>query len=224
MTREFEKPVVLNTIAARSSPIAIVLSASFLVLALVACGSGGASPGSNAQTITAQVCTDGEERDTRLYVRNLDDFEWIDLEISVSKGGETYSQELASLLPESQAIAPPLSNSGDFFYYLGGSTQQPGGKSGLGSVRQSDRYNLGSFAHTERLGQPGEDSRPAPGSNTTLELLQQPHRGSHQDQIPVQVGVEVERRHLGVRLTPVRQIASESHAGQDRSPSPNVPS
>lgn len=149
MTREFEKPVALNTMAARSSSIALMLSASFLFLALVACGSGGASPGSDAQTITAQVCTDGEERDTRLYVRNLDDFEWMGLEISVSKGGETYSQELANLLPESQAIATPFSNSGDFFYYLGGSTQIPGGKSGLGHVRQTDRYNLGSFAHTE---------------------------------------------------------------------------
>ena len=115
LTREFEKPVLLNMIAARTPPIAIVLSASFLVSVFAACGSGGASsPGSDPETITAQVCTDGEARDTRLYVRNLDDFEWMDLEVSVSKGGETYSQELASLLPESQAIAPPFSNSGDF--------------------------------------------------------------------------------------------------------------
>ena len=148
MTGLLKKPMLASCV--ENPPIAIVLSASFLVSVFAACGSGGASsPGSDPETITAQVCTDGEARDTRLYVRNLDDFEWMDLEVSVSKGGETYSQELASLLPESQAIALPFSNSGDFFYYLGGSTQKPGGKSGLGHVRQTDRYNLGSFAHTE---------------------------------------------------------------------------
>ena len=72
-----------------------------------------------------------------------------DVRIGVSKGGETYSQELDILLPQSQAEADPFTQSRDFFYYVGGAAQQPGGKVGQGHTRQSDRYNLGSFSHLE---------------------------------------------------------------------------
>ena len=124
------------------------------LLALNACGSGGASQTADPQdagVITARACTEGEGRHVVLYVQNLDDFEWGDIRIGVSKGGETYSQELDSLLPESQAEAEPFTESRDFFYYLGGAAQQPGGKVGQGHTRQSDRYNLGSFSHIESV-------------------------------------------------------------------------
>ena len=134
---------------ARFLPKAVVL---VCVLVLVACGSGGASQTADPQdtgVITALACTEGEGRNVALYVQNLDDFEWGDVRIGVSKGGETYSQELDSLPPQIQVEAEPFTESREFFYYVGGAAQQPGGKVGQGHTRQSDRYNLGSFSHIE---------------------------------------------------------------------------
>ena len=136
---------------ARFLPPAVVL---VCVLVLVACGSGGASQTADPQdtgVITARACTEGEGRNVVLYVQNLDDFEWGGVRIGVSKGGETYSQELSFLPPESQAEAEPFTQSRDFFYYVGGAAQQPGGKVGQGHTRQSDRYNLGSFSRLESV-------------------------------------------------------------------------
>ena len=136
----------------RFLPVAVILSAG--ALGLMACGSGGAAQTAdpqNAGVITPRACTEGEGRDVVLYVQNLDDFEWADVRIGVSKGGETYSQELDILLPQSQAEAEPFTQSREFFYYVGGAAQQPGGKVGQGHTRQSDRYNLGSFSHLESV-------------------------------------------------------------------------
>ena len=110
---------------ARFLPLAVFLPLGVLVL--VACGSGGASQTADPQdtgVITAQACTEGEGRNVVLYVQNLDDFEWADVRIGVSKGGETYSQELDSLPPQSQVEAEPFTQSRDFFYYVGGAAQQ----------------------------------------------------------------------------------------------------
>ena len=74
-----------------------------------------------------------------------------DVRIGVSKGGETYSQDLGSLPPQNQIEAEPFTESREFFYYVGGAAQQPGGRLGQGLVRQSDRYNLGSFSHIESV-------------------------------------------------------------------------
>ena len=135
---------------ARFLPLVVMLS----VGVLAACGSGGASQTVDPQeagVITARACTEGDGRDIVLYVQNLDDFEWGDVRIGVSKGGETYSQELDRLPPQSQVEAEPFTESRDFFYYVGGAAQQPGGRVGQGHTRQSDRYNMGSFSHIESV-------------------------------------------------------------------------
>ena len=136
----------------RFLPLVVMLSAGVLVL--IACNSGGASQTVDPQdagVITARACTEGDGRNTVLYVQNLDEFGWADVRIGVSKGGETYSQDLASLPPQNQVEAEPFTESREFFYYVGGAAQQPGGRLGQGFVRQSDRYNLGSFSHIESV-------------------------------------------------------------------------
>ena len=136
----------------RFLPLVVMLSASVLVL--IACNSGGASQTVDPQdagVITARACTEGDGRNTVLYVQNLDEFGWADVRIGVSKGGETYSQDLASLPPQNQVEAEPFTESREFFYYVDGAAQQPGGRLGQGFVRQSDRYNLGSFSHIESV-------------------------------------------------------------------------
>ena len=136
----------------RFLPLVVMLSAGVLVL--IGCNSGGASQTVDPQdagVITARACTEGDGRSTVLYVKNLDEFGWGDVRIGVSKGGETYSQDLASLPPQNQVEAEPFTESREFFYYVGGAAQQPGGRLGQGFVRQSDRYNLGSFSHIESV-------------------------------------------------------------------------
>ena len=123
----------------RFLPLVVMLSAGVLVL--IGCNSGGASQTVDPQdagVITARACTEGDGRSTVLYVQNLDEFGWGDVRIGVSKGGETYEAE-------------PFTESREFFYYVGGAAQQPGGRLGQGFVRQSDRYNLGSFSHIESV-------------------------------------------------------------------------
>ena len=136
----------------RFVPLAVMLPAGVLVL--IACNLGGSSQTPDLQeagSITAWVCTGGDGRETVLYVQNLDEFGWGDVRIGVSKGGETYSQDLASLPPQNQVEAEPFTESREFFYYVGGAAQQPGGRLGQGFVRQSDRYNLASFSHIESV-------------------------------------------------------------------------
>ena len=58
-------------------------------LLVAACGSGGASAKVvPVQALKAEVCTEGEARDTKLYIRNLDDFDWRDITFSLVKAGE----------------------------------------------------------------------------------------------------------------------------------------
>ena len=76
------------------SLVTVKLLSGVLGMALLAaCGSGGASPSakkSATPTIKAEACTDGEARETVLYVRNLNDFEWTGAVLGVAKGGKTY--------------------------------------------------------------------------------------------------------------------------------------
>ena len=143
---------VLGKQMGRFVPLATMLPAGVLVL--IACNLGGSAQTPDlreAGSITARVCTDGDGREAVLYVQNLDEFEWGDVRIEISKGGETYSQERGSLPPQNQVEAEPFTESREFFYYVGGAAQQPGGRLGQGFVRQSDRYNLGSFSHIESV-------------------------------------------------------------------------
>ena len=95
----------------------IALTLIGLAITLVtACGSVGGDPTPVAVALTAEVCTEGEARDTILHIRNLDGFEWRDLKISLGKAGNTYTREWPSLLPESQQEAAPFTDSVEFSY------------------------------------------------------------------------------------------------------------
>ena len=102
------------------------------VAALAACGSGGASQVADttpSQPLTAQVCVEGEGRNAKLYIRNLNDYAWAgEIDFSVDKGGTTYTlldedrrsrsgKEKPTLWPpESQQTAPPFTEAGDFVW------------------------------------------------------------------------------------------------------------
>ena len=87
-----------------------------LAVAIAACGSGSSSETKVVPAIplNAEVCTVGEARDTTVYVKNLDDFQWRDISVSLDKAGETYVRTQASLSPESQQAAEPFKDSREF--------------------------------------------------------------------------------------------------------------
>ncbi|MDA1347795.1 MAG: hypothetical protein O3A47_02875 [Chloroflexi bacterium] len=78
------------------------------------------------QAITAEVCTEGEARDTIVTFKNLDDFEWQDIEFTLEKGGETYTlgdepqrmrpgrDKQTSWPPQSVLAAEAFTDSGEF--------------------------------------------------------------------------------------------------------------
>ena len=104
--------------------------ASLGAVALTACGSGGASPETKivpVRALNVQVCMEGEARDAKLYLKNLDDFEWDDYTFSVIKNGKEYSYathpfnmedpDIAeSWPPEAQQTSKAFATSRDFFY------------------------------------------------------------------------------------------------------------
>ena len=99
-----------------SARFAVVVAAALSVLWIAACGSDGASKVVPARVLTAEVCTEGEARDTKLYIRNLDDFDWRDITFSLVKADETFAREWAKLPPESQGAADPFTDPSEFSY------------------------------------------------------------------------------------------------------------
>ena len=104
-----------------------------LLAVMVACGPGGASQPPSAKidpqvSLSVEVCTEGEARDTRIYFRNLNDFQWEAVSFSVSKGGSTYTlgdepqsmqggrEKPETWEPESTKAATPFSEAGDFTF------------------------------------------------------------------------------------------------------------
>ena len=101
------------------------------VVVLAAC-SGGASQTAEttpSQPLSAQVCLEGEGREAKLYIRNLNDYAWEgEIDFSVDKGGTTYTlldedrrsrsgREKPTLWPpESQQTAQPFTEAGDFVW------------------------------------------------------------------------------------------------------------
>ena len=101
------------------------------VVALAAC-SGGASQAAEAtpsQPLAAQVCIEGEGREAKLYIKNLNDYAWAgEIDFGVDKGGITYTlldedrrsrsgKEKPTLWPpESQQTAQPFTEAGDFVW------------------------------------------------------------------------------------------------------------
>ena len=126
-------------------------------LLVAACGSGGAEPTPVPVALTVEVCTEGEARDTKLYIKNLDDFEWRDITINLSKAGNTYTREWASLSPESQQAATPFTDSVEFYY--------TGKIPGLGlRAFNPAQWRLHNFSSLE--GATIESSSPQPGEWT----------------------------------------------------------
>ena len=93
------------------------------VVLLSACGSDEAvDEQQQLLVLNAEVCTEGEARDTVLFVRNLDDFDWKSASITVVKGDLEYTHEVASIPPESAQAAQSFTVPSDFaFDDLGGS-------------------------------------------------------------------------------------------------------
>ena len=72
----------------------LLILLSVAALATAACGSGGAATSSDSalnEPLKVDVCVEGEGRKAQVYFKNLGDFEWQDVEFSVTKGGETYT-------------------------------------------------------------------------------------------------------------------------------------
>jgi hypothetical protein len=124
-----------------------------LTVVLTACGSGDVKSQDTpvVQEITAEVCMEGEGRKTKLYVRNSDDFEWIDVKIDLTKGGQTYSMTLERLLPEIDSSADSYTDSTQFFYYFGGSEQTAGGQRKISNLSSwnSEKFVLTNFSHLQ---------------------------------------------------------------------------
>ena len=86
------------------------------IISSVACGSGGAEPTPVPVALTADVCTEGEARDTKLHIKNLDDFEWRNITFSLVKAGNAYTWEWPGLSPESHQAAQGFTDAAEFYY------------------------------------------------------------------------------------------------------------
>ena len=77
-------------------------------------------------SLSAEVCTEGEGRNSKIYFKNLNDFEWEAVSFSVSKGGRTYTlgdepqsmqggrEKPETWPPESTKAAEAFAEAGDF--------------------------------------------------------------------------------------------------------------
>ena len=83
--------------------------AGLAVLCLTACG-GGAEPTPVAVVLNAEVCAEGEGPKTKIYLRNLDDYEWRDVTFTLMKNEEPFTRQSPSWLPESQQPAEPFTD------------------------------------------------------------------------------------------------------------------
>ena len=118
----------------RSAALAVMLAV------VAACGPGGAAqpqPGKidPQVSLSVEVCTEGEGRDTRVYFRNLNDFEWQAVSFSVSKGGRMYTlgeepqsmqggrQRPETWPPEATKAAVAFAEAGDFTFRPVGETR-----------------------------------------------------------------------------------------------------
>ena len=92
---------------------------------LIACG-GGAEPTPVAVVLKAEVCTEGDGPESKLYIRNLDDFEWSDVTFTLMKGDGPFSRKWPSLLPESHQPAEPFTDPMEFKFDSDFETVRPG--------------------------------------------------------------------------------------------------
>ena len=131
-----------TTYACRLS--AVALAALVVVVLLSACGSDEAVEEQTMLALNAEVCTEGEARDTVLLVRNLDDFDWKNASITVVKGDLDYTHEVDSIPPETAQAAQPFTVASDFaFDDLGGSA--PSGVTGEQVHERRPLHNFGNL-------------------------------------------------------------------------------
>ena len=138
------------------------------VLLLAACGPGGASESSEkvsekaaGDTITAEVCVEGDGRAAVVYFKNLGDSEWQEVAFSLEKGGEVYTlgaeaqsmrpgrSKPTSWPPEDVHAAEAFTDSGEFTRRTGATWA---GQTGTSKVKRATSYQesmerLGSFSH-----------------------------------------------------------------------------
>ena len=121
-------------------PIRSAVFGAILAVA-VACGPGGAAQPQTAAKIdtqvslNAEVCTEGEDRNAKIYFRNLNDFEWQAVSFSVSKGGRMYTlgdepqsmqggrEKPETWPPEATKAAVAFAEAGDFTFRPVGETR-----------------------------------------------------------------------------------------------------
>lgn len=102
-----------------------------LAAAIAGCGGEGTAPISKVDLSTSLnvvICTEGDSRDTVVYFKNLNDFEWQGVSFSVTKGGQEYTlgDEAQSMqggrvkpvnwAPETVKAAEPFVEASDFTY------------------------------------------------------------------------------------------------------------
>ena len=123
---------------------AFMLTAAMTLL-LTACGSNGVSEDAPIHSMNAEACIMGEARDTVLYIRNLDDFEWVDVTVDLIKSGMAYQAKFNSISPDTETPTEAITNPRLF------SLDNSPGVTGLNPIgdKVSWRAVLGNFANLE---------------------------------------------------------------------------
>ena len=103
-----------------------LLKLSFVILLLtLGCGSGssdGDTPGITKVPINAEFCVDGSGQDQKIFVRNLNDFEWGEVSFILTKGSSKTTEYTLTRSapqvwpPETVTPASPFSKPKDWIY------------------------------------------------------------------------------------------------------------
>ena len=81
-----------------------------LMISITGCFGSNEKPLGPAVTLNAEFCIQGEATDAILYVKNLNDFEWGGIKISVVRRGTEYTWTKGApefMLPEADTAASP---------------------------------------------------------------------------------------------------------------------
>ena len=93
--------------------LTILAAVGVAMLVLAGCGGGGAKQ-TPMVALKAEACTKGEGPESKLYIRNLDDYEWREITFTIMKGDGAYTREWPSLVPENEQPSEPLTDSLSF--------------------------------------------------------------------------------------------------------------
>ena len=81
-----------------------------ITLLLTACGSNEISEEVSSYSIKAEVCIMGEARNTVLYIRNPDDFEWAAVTVALIRSDMAYQGQFNTLLPNKETPTEAITN------------------------------------------------------------------------------------------------------------------